>query len=81
MPSDTLVRRYRQKAAECLELAGHTVDRAEGIRLLDIASAYIRLAEHALRWAADRAPPVIAEAQRQPETSQVLATRRTEAAN
>jgi len=57
MPSNPLATRYRQKAAECLELAGKTVDRAEHIKLLDIANAYIQLAEHASRWPTPEAIP------------------------
>jgi len=57
MPHDDLATRYREKAAECLEVAGQTVDRSEHIKLLDIANAYIQLAEHALRWAPPGANP------------------------
>jgi hypothetical protein len=49
MPTD-MAARYREKAAECLDVARVTVDPSERIRLLDIADAYIRLAEHTVHW-------------------------------
>jgi len=57
MPSSDLAERYRQKAAECLEVAGLAADQNERTRLLDISYAYYRLAEHALQWAKLEAIP------------------------
>jgi hypothetical protein len=52
MPSNNLAARYRQKAAECLEASGLTLDPDERTKLLGISYAYYRLAEQAPRWAA-----------------------------
>jgi hypothetical protein len=57
MPSDDLAARYREKAAECLEAAGITADSNERLRLVEIANAYVRLAEHAMRWASIESTP------------------------
>lgn len=47
MPSDRREETYKAHAAECLEMARQTDDRAGKIALLDIARAWLALADTA----------------------------------
>jgi hypothetical protein len=46
--STDLAEEYRQKAADCLAVAGLTSDVTERVELLQIARSYLRLAAHIL---------------------------------
>lgn len=51
MPDDNQEQAYKENAAACLEIARKTDDREGKIALLDIARAWLDLAEHTQRTA------------------------------
>ena len=62
-----IVARYRQYAANCLNIAQNSVDLAAKLALLDMAQVWVMLAEEAERNGGRLADPGVREAPARPD--------------